>query len=313
MTLFVADIASYQAGLVPAELKPDIAALIIKCTQGSDYLDPDYAAWLDEARAAGLLVGAYHYVDTSAPASQAAWLKTHIVDPTVIVMLDEEAAGLQQTLAVADAMRAEGLHVRLVYLARSYWQTLGSPDLSAPFGSRGLALVNAAYPSTAGGSPAQLYPGDDAAGWAPYGGVTPTLYQFTDAASEAGQSIDVSGFRGGIAELTDLFTIQAAPTPTQEDDDMRTTSVSGRAGLAWAAGQCHVVEVNYSNAGQPDLVLDVELKLTTGPVYPGTFTASHATGTGTYEIAANYVTACRGVILTVASGPGNVIYDVCAV
>ena len=213
MTLFVADIASYQAGLVPARLRPDIAALIIKCTQGSDYVDPDYAAWLREARAAGLLVGAYHYLDGSAPAAQAAWLHANIVDPTVSVMLDEEAVSLQQTLAVADAMTARGLHVRLVYLARSYWQSLGSPDLSGPFNARGLALVNASYPSMAGGTPAQLYPGDGAAGWAPYGGVTPTLYQFTDSATESGQSIDVSAFRGDLAALTDLCTA-AAPTPS---------------------------------------------------------------------------------------------------
>jgi hypothetical protein len=312
MTLYVADISSYQAGLVPAELKPDIAALIIKCTQGSDYVDPDYAAWLDESRAAGLLVGAYHYADSSDPASQAAWLASNIVDPSVIVMLDEEEVGLQQTLAVADAMTSRGLHVRLVYLANSYWQSLGSPDLSAPFNARGLGLVNASYPSTASGTPEELYPGDAASGWDAYGGVTPTLYQFTDNATESGQSIDVSAFRGSEAALTDLFTTTSEYARI-EDDDMRTTSVNGRAGLAWAAGQCHVVEANYSNADQPDLVLDVELKLTTGPLYPGTVTVSNVTGTGTYEVPGEHVAACRGVILTVSSGPANVIYDVCAV
>jgi hypothetical protein len=311
VTLFVADIASYQAGLVPAQLKPDIAVLIIKCTQGTNYVNPDYAAWLDEARAAGLLVGAYHYVDDTDPATQAAWLKAHIVDPAVAVMLDEESASFTQALAVADAMDAEGLRVRLMYLARSYWQTLGSPDLSAPFNARGLALVNASYPSTASGSPAQLYPGDAAAGWDPYGAVTPTLYQFTDSATESGQSIDVSAFRGDIAALTALFTNDSASALNQEDD-MRTTSVNGRAGLAWSAGQCHVIEANYSNADQPDLVLNIELKLTSGPVYPGRVTISHATGTGTYEIPSSYVAACRGAILTVASGPANVVYDVYA-
>lgn len=311
MTLFVADIASYQAGLVPAQLKPDIAALIIKCTQGTNYVNPDYAAWLDEAGAAGLPVGAYHYVDDTDPATQAAWLKANIVDPTLAVMLDEESAGFSQALAVADAMDAGGLHVRLMYLARSYWQTLGSPDLSAPFNARGLALVNASYQSTASGSPAQLYPGDAAAGWDPYGGVTPTLYQFTDSATESGQSIDVSAFRGGFAALTALFTTDSASGLIQEDD-MRTTSVSGRAGLAWPAGQCHVIEANYSNADQPDLVLNIELKLTSGPVYPGTVTISHTTGTGTFEIPSSYIAACRGAILTVVSGPANVVYDVCA-
>lgn len=195
MTLFVADIASYQAGLVPAALKPDCAALIVKCTQGSGYVDPNYAAWLDEARHSGLLVGAYHYVDGSSPAAQAANLRAHIIDPTLVVMLDEEQVGLPQTLEVADAMTALGLHVRLVYLSRTYWSAIGSPDLSKPFASRGLHLVNAAYPSSAAKPAAALYPGDTASAWAAYGGVVPSLWQFTESATEAGQRIDVSAFR----------------------------------------------------------------------------------------------------------------------
>lgn len=221
MTLFVADIASYQAGLVPAALRPDCAALIVKCTQGSTYVDPQYAAWLDEARHAGLLVGAYHYVDNSPPMAQAVNLKTNIIDPSLVVMLDEEQAGLAQTLAVADAMKGLGLHVRLLYLARSYWSALGSPDLAGPLGRRGISLVNAAYPSAAAARPVQLYPGDSAAQWGAYGGVTPALWQFTEAATEAGQRIDVSAYRGTLAGLTDLFTTSAAPAVahvTQEDD-----------------------------------------------------------------------------------------------
>lgn len=225
MTLYVADIASYQQGLVPAQLRPDVSALIVKCSQGMTYLDPDYAAWLGEARASGLLVGVYHYVDGSSPVAQAAWLRARIIDPSLIVMLDEEAVGLPQTLEVADAMTELGLHVRLVYLARSYWSAVGSPDLSAPFSRRGIGLVNAAYPSARAATPVQLYPGDGAAGWTPYGGVTPALWQFTESATEAGQRIDVSAFRGSMAQLTDLFTTTPAPHPapaaTMEDDDMQ--------------------------------------------------------------------------------------------
>lgn len=318
MTLYVADIASYQNGLVPAKLKPDCAALIVKCTQGSSYVDPDYAAWLDEARHCGLLVGAYHYMDGSSPAAQAANLRAHIVDPTLIVMLDQEQIGLPQTLEVADAMTALGLHVRFVYLSRTYWSAVGSPDLVKPFTSRGLRLVNAAYPSSATGSPAVLYPGDGADGWVSYGGVVPTLYQFTESATEAGQRIDVSAFRGTYAGLADLFapTAPASPAPhpaapaaPSTEDEMSTTSTNGRAGLSWPAGTRHVVQVTYDPApGDPKL--RVVWTLTTGPLVAA---LNPAHGTGTLDLAPEHVAACRGVVLELAGGSPNVVFDACAV
>lgn len=223
MTFYIADIASYQKGLVPAALRPGIAALIVKCTQGSSYVDPFYAGWLTQARGTGLLLGAYHYVDGSSPQAQAANLKAHIVDPSLVVMLDSEDGNLLQQLEVADAMDALGLHVRIDYLARSYWAEIGSPDLAAPFGSRGLALVNAAYPTAAAGTPAGLYPGDGSTGWNQYGGIDPTLWQFTNAADEDGQRIDVSAFRGSLAQLQALFNsapAAPAPAPTPQEEEM---------------------------------------------------------------------------------------------
>lgn len=218
MTQFIADIASYQKGLVPAELRPSVAALIVKCTEGATYVDPYYSAWLAEGRGTGLLLGAYHYVDGSSPQAQAENLKAHIVDEQLAVMLDSEDGGLQQQLEVADAMTALGLRVRIDYLSRSYWAAIGSPDLSAPFRSRGLTLVTASYPTSAAGSPAQLYPGDGASEWNEYGGVQPGIWQFTNAADEDGQRIDVSAYRGTLAELAALFGTTApaappAPTP----------------------------------------------------------------------------------------------------
>lgn len=205
MTVFVADIASYQAGLVPAALAPVCVALEIKCTQGVDYVDPAYAGWLTAARAAGLIPVPYHYLDGSDPAAQAAWLTAHILDASLPVMLDFETGGLPHALDVTDAMITAGLHPRLLYLARSRWAALGSPDLAAPLATRHLALINAAYPSNAAGNPTALYPGDHAPAWDPYGGVTPALWQFTDAALLGGQRLDMNAFRGDGAQLAALL------------------------------------------------------------------------------------------------------------
>lgn len=215
MTVFLADIASFQHGLNLAGLRPGCVGVEIKSTEGSTYVNPDYAAWLPQAKAAGLLTVAYHYVTGDSPAAQADWLAEHIIDKTVPVMLDVEQAGvgLPQALEVADAMAADDLNVRLMYLPRSVWQRTGSPAMAAPLASRHLSLIQASYPTSAAGSPAGLYPGDSSPLWAAYGGVTPTMLQFTDAALLGGQRVDCNAFRGSASQLAALLSTPAAPVP----------------------------------------------------------------------------------------------------
>lgn len=207
-TTFLADIASpYQHGLRVAALRPDCAGVLLKCTQGAGYYNPDYPTWLPTARANALIPAAYHYVDGASPAAQAANLAKRILDPDVPVMLDAEAGsvGLPHVLDVADAMAQAELRPKLLYLSRSFWQSIGSPDLSAPLTTRGILLINAAYATERTGSPAQLYPGDSADAWARYGGVEPTLLQFTDRAAEGGYLIDMNAYRGAAAALEQLL------------------------------------------------------------------------------------------------------------
>ena len=98
-----------------------------------------------------------------------------------------------------------------------------------------------------------------------------------------------------------------------EDGDMTTTSVAGRAGLSWAAGSRHVVQVGYDPAGG-DPTLRVVLVLTTGPlVVTEGWKLTPTLGTGVYELPEAHIAACRGVILEWASGSEQVTYDVTAV
>ena len=99
------------------------------------------------------------------------------------------------------------------------------------------------------------------------------------------------------------------PLPAHpEENDMTTTSVNGRAGLSWAAGTRHVVQVTYDPAaGDPDL--RVVLALTTGPLVR-TWTLPKGSGSGVFEIPPQIIPTCRGVILEGAPG---VVYDAVAV
>lgn len=212
MTLFLADIASYQGGLALSQLRPDCVGVFVKATQGTTYVDPYYAGWREQAQAAGLIFVAYHYVTTEDPAAQAGHIATTVADPNKPLMFDvEQASGnVVHTLAVIKACKDAGLNPRVLYLPKWYWEQIGSPNL-APLGEY-VALTSSAYPTSRPGTPAGLYPGDSAAGWASYGGVTPTFYQFTDAATEGGQQVDMNAFKGS---LEDLRTVLGLSAPTQ--------------------------------------------------------------------------------------------------
>lgn len=201
MTLFLTDIASYQAGLVLGNIKPDCVGVFVKATQGVNYVDPFYAAWRAEASKAGLLFAAYHYDTTDDVNAQVAHIAANIGDKKVPLMFDVEkgSGDLANTINLIKASSAAGLNPRVTYLPKWYWEQIGSPDLR-PL-SELVAITSSDYPSGQPGTPFQLYPGDSASGWASYGGITPTFYQFTDMGLVGGQKLDVNAYRGSMEQL----------------------------------------------------------------------------------------------------------------
>ena len=208
MTVFGIDIASYQAGLDLAGLPEEIEFVIAKATESDTYANPHYAGWQAAAPSAGKLFAWYHFLTTTAgSAAQAAWTARH-VDASLPGMLDVEATGesmprLPDVVGYLDAAEAAGLRIRLVYLPRWYWQRIGSPDLTAITG-RGIGLVSSHYPVAAPAGTAAGYAaagGDLGVGWRPYGGATPLIWQFTDAAPQGGQKVDADAYRGSVGQL----------------------------------------------------------------------------------------------------------------
>jgi lysozyme len=100
-------VAAAQAG---------IAAVILKATQGTGFVDPTFLPRIAEARAAGLLVGAYHFLDGSSPAEQVAHFLTVSVSEGMVnwLALDWEpypasqASVMQAATAVASVQAATG-------------------------------------------------------------------------------------------------------------------------------------------------------------------------------------------------------------
>jgi hypothetical protein len=255
VTVFGPDISSYQAGLNLARLT-DAAFVIAKTTEGTYYTDSAYPGWRAQAAAIGKPFVWYHFLSGEDATAQAGHTAAKVGDKALPGMLDFEPAGifsptLAQAVAYIKAAQAAGLRLVLVYLPRWYWQQLGSPDLSE-LAALGVQLVSSAYPG-GNGSPAQLYPGDKAAGWQPYGGMTPLIYQFTDKATDGGQSLDYNAFRGSIAELVAALDPTApapTPTPTSTEDDMSFAIVPIATGLGPdGSGAVTVITPPPANSG----------------------------------------------------------------
>ena len=105
------------------------------------------------------------------------------------------------------AQVADG-RVLAYYLPQWLWSGhLGSPDLRALGGP----LISSNYGSNLDGLPPAIYGargGDSGAGWKPYGGVTPSIWQFGSDCDLPGASnkTDINAFRGSIDELRTLLT-----------------------------------------------------------------------------------------------------------
>lgn len=217
MTLYVPDISHHQQGISIQALKAQgAAALIARVGQGAGRRDNgqryattrdrEWARHRDEAKRLGLPLVPYWYVGNLLTAREnAAIAKAWVGDPSLPWMIDhEDASGsIPFYRNVVTEFRNAGMTVALGYLPHWYWESHGRGNLAGP----GMPpLVNSAYPGGAG-TPAQIYgkSGDTSPRWAPYGGQSVALWQFTNKASLAGRRIDCSAFRGTTAQLAALL------------------------------------------------------------------------------------------------------------
>ena len=220
MTTYGLDESHYQNGLAIIGdhlIQQGYHFFIPKASEGAHYIDPTFKTKWSQIRRAGALGAAYHFITKTPAADPADNCELAIGhDRSVRIMVDLEAYGA--TLADANAFRAEmnrrGYHVPLLYLPHWYWQQIGSPNLA------GWTLVSSAYPSSQHAYGSALYPGDTGSGWAAYGGVTPTLWQFASTGEVDGYSgnVDLDAFRGTLNQLRALnlftdFTRRPAPAP----------------------------------------------------------------------------------------------------
>jgi len=195
------DVSHYQDGLSLT----GVYAAVAKCTQGTGYFDPSYDRFRRQAAALRIPFSGYHWLDTADPAAQARWYHQNAADAPC--MWDAEAPGatVPRILAATAELKAAGGHAWGAYLPHWWWQGhINSPDLR-PLAAAGLVLVSSDYRTTPPGT-----------GWAAYGGVAPTVWQYTDKQVLNGVPCDFNRFDGTVAELATLFS--GATAPAKEDD-----------------------------------------------------------------------------------------------
>lgn len=200
MTIYYPDISSFQGAI---SLKGTVA-VCAKVTEGTGWADPQFAGAVGRAHAAGAWPFAYHFLHAGNPAGQAGWCHAHAAG--LPLMLDFEPSGaskpgMPDATGFIDTFRQLGGVCNLVYLPRWYWQQIGSPALGA-FTQRKMGLVSSAYTSYS----------DSGSGWAGYGGMTPSIWQYTDHQPFNGQQVDFNAFKGTVAQLQALVA-GAGPVP----------------------------------------------------------------------------------------------------
>ncbi|PIJ36725.1 hypothetical protein BMW24_003395 [Mycobacterium heckeshornense] len=214
MTLYGVDLSNNNWGGQPvAGIVPTLNDIISegftwiehKVSEGNYYQDPYWPTVWQWGQQTGNLVVGYHYVTTNDPAQQAqTYLSNDPSNGAAPCMLDFEAnsGDITNFWAVWNAFAAAGINMRLSYIPRWYWQQIGSPDLSAVTG-----LVSSAYDFEGDYASTEYLEsgGDEGSGWQPYGGATPVIWQFTDAALVAGMLVDANAFKGTVDDLTSLL------------------------------------------------------------------------------------------------------------
>lgn len=229
--IFGVDVSNHQAHFdFGAAAREGFDFAFIKCSQNDNFKDGRFDQHAAAARAAGLVVAAYHYQGTGPVVRQVETIKA-MVDPgemPVILDVEEGSGGVDITRALVAALRAEGYSVPLTYVPRWYWSGhIGSPSLA------GLPpLWVSWYPDYTVRRKEQGLGMVPASVWSGYGGLDVAVVQFTSAGAVAdypGGNIDLNAFAGTREQLAAL--LGGAPTGDEDGSMDRIVKASNNSAV----------------------------------------------------------------------------------
>lgn len=205
MTVFGLDVSHYQSGLNLATMKEQgYAFCMAKVTEGGSYVDPSYVTFRDAARKEEVLFAAYHFLRSDVdPGVQAVHCVSNLGDKTIPIMMDIESEGSSSPgystiVNFMSAVKKAGGRVSMAYLPRWYWE-----GRLARVSLLGMTPIVASDYVSGHNYASKLYPGGQSSLWNQYGGVVPTIAQFSSNGifSGYGGTVDVNAYRGSLEML----------------------------------------------------------------------------------------------------------------
>lgn len=144
MSLNGIDIASYQAGIDLSVVPCDF--VIIKATQGTNYINPDYSRAYNQAIAQGKLVGIYHYATGVGATAEADYFVKYVgsrVNNAILVLDWENGSGVAANTAFNSVSYAKSWLDRvyqltgvrpLIYMSKSVCNQFSWSSISKDYG-----------------------------------------------------------------------------------------------------------------------------------------------------------------------------------
>lgn len=253
MTIFGPDISNYQSGMT---LQSGTVFVLAKASEGTYYTDASYASFKAQSEHLGAVFSGYHFITTEDPAAQAA-LYFKVAGSTPC-MVDCEPTGnyrptVDTVLAFKKALEGLGGRVWAVYFPQWYQSEVGG-NLGA-LQSAGAVIISSTYTGYTDSGP----------GWLLYGGMNepPALWQYTNAQSYSGHTVDFNAFKGTAEQLAELVNgtgvdltteVTFSPAVVQQFPDLAAEGFGGSTNLEtiwlWTAARvAHLVnQVNTLTA-----------------------------------------------------------------
>lgn len=202
------DVASYQS---TAFSTSGLEFVVVKATEGTNYANPKHDAQVSHGRAAGLLVGHYHFIRAGSPTAQANYFLSRAkAQPGDFLVLDWEdnAVSCANKDAFLDYLGAKSPLRNLLYCNKSFWL---NRDTTGRYGD-GLWIAD---PDSPAGHPAVQAP------W--------TLHQY---AIQGGLDRNVGRFATKSAMATWLKNADPAPPAPHTGGTVATTDTTNQEKLA---------------------------------------------------------------------------------
>ncbi|WP_435173314.1 glycoside hydrolase family 25 protein [Actinacidiphila sp. bgisy145] len=214
MTVKGIDVASYQSSTFSTS---GLAFVWVKCTEGTGYVNPRYSAQIAHARAAGAVVGHYHFVRPGSMSAQLAYFLAHAdLRAGDMLCLDWEDTGVScadKDTWIKAAQAKQPTHRVLLYCNLDFWLHRDTTS----FAGDGLWIAD---PSATAGSPRITHP------W--------VMHQYSSA---GGTDRNVAAF----ADLAALKAWANKTTSSSTEEDTLTISDADAKKIAAAVIACDAV------------------------------------------------------------------------